>query len=319
MKKEQDRNLVVSGSTANDHLQKTGESYYSHFKNLPEKFTKSVLVDTLNLHRGGTGANIAYTFALLGEHPLLLTAVGSEDREYIERLRQLGVRTERVHFSKTAHTARYTGTVDTDGNTVASFYSGAMLESETLSLVFLEGQTPFVILSPHHPAMMHQQIHESERFGYRLCFDPGQQVSNGSTEMLRDGVRACEVLILNDHELGMVAERLETTPEAIRAQVPLVITTLGAEGSRIDGRDVTPLLIPVAKPHEVVDPTGAGDAYRAGFFTGYLRGFDLETAGKMGAVAAAYAVEHDGGQEHSFTPMEFVKRYRENFGETIEL
>ncbi len=195
---------------------------------------------------------------------------------------------------------------------MATFLIGAMGDSESLTLLPWKSKKVFAIIAPHDPKMMQQQIEECIAHQIPYCFDFGQQVNNSNLEMIRKGALNTAVLIANDYEMQTLAQRIGITSEELKLIVPLYITTYGKEGAVIEGIKVSqPIHIPAAPVAKVVDPTGAGDAWRAGFFAGLAQGKSIEEAGYMGAVTAAYAVEHKGGQEHVFTADEFATRLAE--------
>jgi adenosine kinase len=165
---------------------------------------------------------------------------------------------------------------------------------------------------------MSRQVSECREFGLKLVYDPGQQVSSPDTE-LQAGVEAAEILFVNDYELSLLCERLRTNPEKLKAAVPLVITTLGIEGSLIEGQRLKePIKIGIAQPSRVADPTGAGDAYRAGFLYGYLQQWELGDCGKLGAVMASFVVEQHGTQVQTSIAA-ITERYQATFNQEINL
>jgi len=313
MAKEAPR-LLVTGSIAKDSIYVVPGQLGDHLKGRSGKtISVSMLAREQHSRRGGTGANIAYSLAMLGEQPILIGSVGKEDSEYILYLNKLGVDTRNIHFSNLP-TASFTVFTDADNNQIGAFNGGAMGDSKKLNLIGFNAQSVFVIIAPHDPAQMYVQLQQCHKNRLHMCFDIGQQVINTDLKLLQLGLQITEVLILNDFEIDKLAERLGTTVAKIKAAVPLCITTKGKDGSVIEGSTVSgTIAVPAAPVTQVIDPTGAGDAYRAGFFAGYRRGMPLPICGKMGSVAAAYAVERIGGQEHSFNKQSFLQRYRQSF------
>jgi adenosine kinase len=278
----------------------------------------SVLLDKLEETRGGIAANIAHNIALLGEEPVILASVGPNAKQYVKDLAAEGINTKHIHASKLP-TASFTVMTDSDDNQVGGFYPGAMSASSSLTLKHWRGKDVVVCVSAHDPAGMKAQVAECQELGLSLVYDPGQQVSNSPAQDLKAGVGAAEVLIVNDYEFGVLTEKTELTPEAIKAKVPLVVTTLGKDGSVIEGAKVPqPIKIPIAKPAVLADPTGVGDAYRAGFLYGYLRQWQLPACGQLGAVVASFVIEHHGTQVQ-FSKQEIITRYQETFKEEITL
>lgn len=279
----------------------------------------SVFLKKMADTHGGVAANIAYTLALLGEKPILLGSVGTDAKGYMRRLRAKGVNTRFVHESQLP-TAAFNVITDVDDNQVGGFYPGAMFDSQSLSFVSWKGRNVFCVISPHDPTAMRRQVKECVRFNLPYFYDVGQQVSNLDGDDLAAGVKSAHLVIVNDYELAVLCEKAKINPSELKARVPVVITTLGKKGSVIEGKSVPkPIKIKSAKPTQVVDPTGAGDAYRAGFLYGFVRGFDLKVCGQMGAVAAVYAIEKHGTQEHVFTRGEFSKRYEATYSKQLEI
>ena len=277
----------------------------------------SMFLDKIVDKHGGVGANICYTLSLLGENPILLGSVGPDGEQYMAKLSKSGVDIEHVHRSEMP-TASFNVFTDSDHNQVGGFYPGAMSDSDKLSFEKWKNEDVFIVISPHDPSAMRRQVTECKKFGLRLFYDIGQQVINVPKKDLIDAINVAELLILNDYEFSMLAEITSKTTDEILKKIPVVVITKDKKGSVIAGKSVKRKIeVPIAHPSAVVDPTGAGDAYRAGFLMGYIRGFDLEICGKLGAVSSVYAVENHGTQEFTFTKAEFIKRYAENFKEKI--
>lgn len=311
--------LIVSGSIALDRIM----NFSGHYKDLihPDKLhvlSVSVLLDNLEQTEGGTGANIAYHAASLGDSPILLGCLGRDARDYLEKLQAAGINTGYVHVSDLP-TASFNGLTDADNNQVGGFYPGAMTDAASLTLERWSGQDVLVTIAAHDPAAMRTQAAQCQELGMRMLYDPGQQVSNLEGDDLKAGVAAAEIVIVNDYELGALAKKIGTAAEELKANTPLLITTLGEQGSVIEGNRVPePITIAAAKPSQVVDPTGAGDAYRAGFLYGYLRQWDLRVCGQLGATLASFIIEQHGTQ-HTIPKPLIMQRYNDNFKEEIKI
>jgi len=305
--------IVVTGSIAYDYLMSFPGKFTEHL--LPEhvqRVSLSFLVDSMDKRRGGCAPNIAYTLALLGERPRLMGTAGQDFGDYRRWLDAAGVDTSLVAEVPDKFTASFFCSTDVDNNQIASFYTGAMANAAELSFR-TAGDVRFTIISPNDPAAMTQYAEECRTLEIPFIFDPGQQCARMSGEALLDGLRGAAVLILNDYELELLKQKTGLDEEALIAHTGILVVTRGEHGSslmtasdRIDVEAVT--------PRAIVDPTGVGDAYRGGLMKGMVAGLDLRTSGRLGSVAAAYALEHLGGTSHSYTIEEFAARYEEHFG-----
>jgi adenosine kinase len=311
--------LILCGSVALDRIMNFEGSYKDLIR--PDKLhvlSVSVLLDKMEETRGGIAANIAHNLALLGDRPVLLASVGNDAADYLKDLAAEGVNIDHVHFSNLS-TSSFNVMTDSDDNQIGGFYPGAMSDSDILTLQPWQGTDALVCVSAYDPAAMRSLVAEAARYGLPLVYDPGQQTSNCPGEDLKAGAEAAEILIVNDYELGMLCEKAGLTPEQIKAKTPIVITTFGKEGSVIEGSKVPePVRIPIAKAVQVTDPTGAGDAYRAGFLYGYLRQWQLPACGRLGAVLASFVIEQHGTQIN-ISQEALAQRYRETFNEEITL
>ena len=277
----------------------------------------SIFLTSLQDSYGGVGANIAYSLALLGDRPVLLGSAGPDAHEYIQQLTVSGVDTRHIYHSQLP-TASFNVITDSEENQVGGFYPGAMFDSHTLSFKPWRSSGAIVVVSPHDPKAMRRQVTEARKWNLRLCYDVGQQVSNLEAADIAAGVDAAEILILNDYEISALASKINRSIDGVKAKVPVVVTTLGKGGSVIEGSSVNRAVhVAIARPTKVVDPTGAGDAYRSGFLYGLARGWDLAASARLGATVAVFAIEHQGTQGHKFTLAEVAARYRENFDQEL--
>lgn len=309
--------LVVCGSIAIDRIMNFNGRYADVIQ--PDKIhilSISLLLDKLENSPGGIGPNIAYSLAKLGDRPVLIGSVGHDGESYVKQLAASGIDTTNVHYSDLP-TASFNVITDSDGNQVGGFFQGAMSDSQAVSFKPWAGQDILAMVSPHNPAAMNRQVAECAELNLRLAYDPGQQVADDSVD-LAAGVNAAEILFVNDYELSVLCKKTGLSPAAIKQKIPLVVTTLGKAGSVIEGaQQEKPIEIGIA-PVESIDPTGAGDAYRAGFVYGYLRQWDLKKCGQLGATVASFIVEKHGTQQ-DFSLDEVKARYQQNFNEEVEL
>ena len=306
--------IVLTGSIAFDYLMKFPGYFQDHI--LPDRLeclSLSFLVESMVRQPGGIGPNIAYTLALLGERPRLFATAGEDFAEFKELLESRGVDTSGIKLFEGEFTASFFANTDLANSQIASFYPGAMAHAADMSLDELPGKRPdLVLISPNDPQAMVRYVRECKQSGIPYIYDPSQQIPRLSDEELKEGLDGSLALFVNKYELGMIQKRTGLSVQEIREGSQFSVVTLGEEGSIIYWREKE-LEIPIVAPNQITDPTGVGDAFRGGFLSGYARGWDLETCGRMGAVAAAFCLEQEGPQGHSFSPGEFVSRFRQHF------
>jgi adenosine kinase len=240
--------------------------------------------------------------------------VGQDFGEYRAWLEDHGVDTSLTCDELDLFTASLFVNTDRDGNQIASFYTGAMARARNLSIHDLDaGQVDLVTISPNDPEAMIKYPAECQELGIPYLYDPSQQIIRLSGEDLRAGLKGCNLLVVNEYEFEMLREKTGLSAETIRsAPARACVVTLGAEGTRIwAGGDVYD--IPIVSPERVDDPTGVGDAFRAGLIKGLAMDLPWDLAGRMGSLAATYALEQAGSQSHHYTTAEFVARFREHF------
>lgn len=306
-------NIVITGSIAYDYLMTFPGSFTDHI--LPEQLERislSFLVDGMERRRGGCAPNVAYTLALLGERPTIMATAGQDFGDYRQWLESHGVDTSLVRDVPGKFTASFFCNTDQKNNQIASFYTGAMADAGSLS--FTDAPRPdLVIISPNDPAAMVSYARECRALGIPFIYDPGQQCARSSADELRAGLEGAFVVIVNDYELELIRQKTGLSEDAILDTATALIVTRGEKGSTILLKGQR-LEIPVVPEERVIDPTGVGDSYRGGLLKGLAVGADWETCGRLGSVAATYALEHVGGQGHAFTWAEFKARYAAHFG-----
>jgi adenosine kinase len=305
-------NVIVTGSIAFDYLMNFPGRFVEHI--LPDQLDHlsiSFLVDEMRRQYGGTAPNIAYNLALLGERPRVMGTAGQDFGDYRAWLEQHGVDTSLVREESDLFTASFFVSTDLDGNQIASFYTGAMARARELSLI--DNEADLVTISPNDPEAMVKYPTECWELGIPYLYDPSQQIIRLSGEDLQAGLEGCDLLVVNEYEFGMLREKTGLSDEAIQsAPARACIVTLGEKGARIwaSGEIYD---IPAVPPKRLDDPTGVGDAFRAGLIKGLAMELPWELAGQMGALAATYTLEQPGPQSHSYTLPEFVARFREHF------
>lgn len=305
-------NIVVTGSIAYDYLMSFPGRFTEHF--LPEhmhRVSLSFLVDSMDKRRGGCAPNIAYTLALLGERPMLMATAGEDFGEYRQWLDAAGVDTTLVKQVDGKFTASFFCSTDEHNNQIASFYTGAMANAGELSFRAI-GDCGLAIVSPNDPGAMIQYAEECRTLGIRYIFDPGQQVARMSGDELKEGTLGASIVICNDYEYEILKQKSGLTESEILSQSEALIVTRGEHGSTI----ITPESrtdVSAVAPRRIVDPTGVGDAFRGGLMKGLAIGLGYAESAQIGSVAATYALEHLGGQSHSYGFSEFLQRYEEHF------
>jgi adenosine kinase len=306
-------NIIVTGSIAYDYLMSFPGSFTEHL--LPdhlERVSLSFLVDTMDKRRGGCAPNIAYTLALLGERPRLMGTAGQDFGEYRTWLEAAGVDTALVKEIEGKFTASFFCSTDRNGNQIASFYTGAMAHAAELS-IGRAGGCDLAMISPNDPAAMVQYAEECRAIGVPYIFDPSQQVARMGGDELRRGLSGAHIVISNDYEFKIIGEKTGLDEQALLELADVVVVTKGEKGASVMLRESV-IDIPAVPPARMADPTGVGDAFRGGFMKGLASGAGYDMCGRMGSVAAAYALEHVGGSSHHYTWPDFAARYEANFG-----
>jgi len=306
--------IICTGSIAYDYLM----SFPGHFKDhiIPDKLDSislSFLVDTMVRQKGGTAPNIAYTMALLGETPKLMGTVGEDFEDYRAWLDKQGVDTSLVKSIDSVFTASFFANTDLSNNQIASFYTGAMAHSKDLSLKKLKlTADDLVIISPNDPTAMKKYAAECTDMKVPYLYDPGQQVVRSEPQEIKEGILHAQSLFINEYEYELIQKHTGMSDEDIRYAVGYVVITCGDCGSDVWVKD-DHYHVESIEPDNIADPTGVGDAFRGGFVRGRRIGFDWQTCGQMGSLAATYCLEKRGTQNHRYTRVEFVQRYRKHF------
>ncbi|HOU11776.1 MAG TPA: carbohydrate kinase family protein [Anaerolineae bacterium] len=309
-------NIVITGSIAFDYLMSFPGDFMEHIK--PDKLNKlslSFLVDEMRKQYGGCAPNIAFTLALLGERPVVMGTAGQDFGDYRAWLEAHGVDTSGVRVIPDVFTASFFVSTDRRQNQIASFYTGAMAYARELSFHEMTMPVDITIISPNDPLAMQKYPAECKALGIPYIYDPSQQIVRLDGAALREGVEGADILIVNDYEYELLKDRTGMNDADICATVKrAVIITRGEKGSRIwaGGEEI---VVPVVPPQQVLDPTGVGDAYRAGLIKGLALGLPWRICGQIGALAATYVLETHGPQAHSYTLAAFGERYKTVFGE----
>lgn len=310
-------NIFVSGSMAYDRIMDFPGRFSEHI--LPEKIhilNVCFTVNSLLEKYGGTAGNIAYTLTLLGEKPTILATIGKDYESYFNWLKSNNISTEGIKIIKEEFTASAYITTDKADNQITGFNPGAMRYPSGYKFNNDDTQNSIGIISPGNLSDMMEHAEVFRQKGIKYICDPGQSLTQWDSKSLIDWIKGSMLLIANDYELELIMKITGLDKQGLLGMTKTMITTLGEKGSLISTSDGD-LTIPAALANNVIDPTGAGDAYRAGLIKGLVEGRNIETSAKMGAAAAAYAVENYGTQEHYFTYDDFAKKYLDNFGSPL--
>ena len=277
----------------------------------------SFLVNDLQIRRGGVAANICFGMGVLGGNPLLVAAVGSDFAEYKKWLETHGVNCEYVHVSKTAHTARFMCTTDQEQNQIASFYPGAMSESGELELTEIAKKIDglgLVLIGADDPDAMRKHTLACKALGVPFVADPSQQLPRLDGPQTIDVIDGATYLFNNEYEATLIEQRTGWSSDEVLQHVGVRITTLGKNGARITSRDGLDITVPVAQEKVIKDPTGVGDAFRAGFLMGLGWGLELQRCAEVGSLLATYVIETVGTQEFELDKNEFIERLGQAYG-----
>ena len=310
------KRALICGSVAFDTIMVFQDRFRNHI--LPDKIhmlNVSFLVPQMRREFGGCAGNIAYNLKLLGDVGVPMATVGRDFGLYAEWLEQNQIPTEHIRVIETEHTAQGFVTTDLDDNQIWAFHPGAMQQSQ-LNEVSAAADIGIGIVAPDGRDGMIQHAAQFAAAGIPFIFDPGQGLPMFSGEELRAFIGQATWVAVNDYEWQLVQEKTKLSAADIAGQVRALIVTRGAEGSviHVKGREI---VIPPARPDAVVDPTGCGDAYRAGLLHGLLHGLDWETTGRIASLMGAIKIGARGTQNHRFTAAEFAERYRASFGTAL--
>ena len=309
--------VLCTGSIAYDYILTFKGRFKDHI--LLDKthiLNLSFLVDDLQKRKGGVAGNYAYNLALLGYPAAVVATAGSDAAEYRDWLVAHGVDCRGLRLLEGEISATGFTTTDMDDNQLTGYYGGAMWKAAMLGLDDGPPNADAVIVGPNDPAAMKRLVRECRDRKVPFVFDPAHQLPMMDGADVTDGTDGAWIVIGNDYELELIQERTKRDMNRLLELAQVVVTTLGRHGSRITTRE-TSVDIPAAPARREIDPTGAGDAYRAGLVAGLLRGLDLDHAGRVASLAATYAVEHVGTIEHHYTQADFNARYKDSFGSDL--
>ena len=306
--------VYISGSLAYDRIMDFPGKFSDHI--LPDKIhilNVSFIVNGLSERFGGTAGNIAYNLGLLGEVPMIVAAAGKDFDRYDVWLEENGLPRSGIRIIPEEFTAGAYITTDLSDNQITGFNPGAMKHPSRYAFDGANQGNALAIVSPGCLEDMNVYSREFKTRAIPYIFDPGQSIPALSADEIIAMITGARMLISNDYELEMIRKTTGLDQKSILDKTPALVTTLGEKGSLVCTPEKETLL-PAVQARRVVDPTGAGDAYRAGLIKGMVMGKSLVDAARMGAVCASFAVAHQGTQSHRFTVEEFRERYRSAFG-----
>jgi adenosine kinase len=311
--------IAVTGSIATDHLMRFPGKFSEQL--LPDHLQKvslSFLVDDLVMHRGGVAGNMAFAIGVLGGDVALVGAVGADFDDYRSWLEAAGVDTESVLVSDSAYTARFVCTTDEAMAQIASFYPGAMSEARNISLADVVkrlGAPELVIVGANDPEAMFRHTEECRSLGLPFAADPSQQLARLSGEEIRKLIDGATYLFTNDYEWDLLLQKSGWTEAEVMNQIGLRVTTLGPKGVDLAGSDGTFIHVDVVPEKHQADPTGIGDAFRAGFLTGRSAGLSLERSAQLASLVAVLVFEAPGPQEWTWQFDDAIRRLTDAYGD----
>jgi adenosine kinase len=308
--------IAVTGSIATDHLMTFPGRFVDQL--MPDHLDKialSFLVDSLVIRRGGVAANIAFGLGCLGLRPLLVGTAGSDFGEYRGWLERHGVDTGQVRESVNHHTARFIGTTDVDMNQIASFYPGAMTEDRDIDLAELAGQVDLVLIGASDPDAMLAFTKQCVQNQIPFAADTSWQLARLDGEQVGSLIAGADFLFCNEYEATLTQHKTGWTAADLSDRVGVRVTTLGSCGARVDRAGYPPVVVPAVPGVKPKEPTGAGDAFRAGFLAATSWGLSLERAAQLGNIVAVHALETTGTQEYQMERSALIERFSAAYGD----
>ncbi|MCX5261991.1 carbohydrate kinase family protein [Streptomyces canus] len=310
--------IAVSGSIATDHLMVfPGRFREQLLTGSLDRVSLSFLADRLDVREGGVAANIAFGLGRLGLRPVLVGAVGADFVDRGRRLAECGVDTGSVRVCGSLHTARFICTTDLDQNQIATFYAGAMAEASLIDLAAVHGRTgglDLVLVGADDPAAMLRHTATAHRLGISVAADPSQQLARLTSRQTRDLVAGASLLFTNEYERALLLERTGWSQEEVLDRVGAWLVTRGADGVLVHSADGTRSAVPAVPARTVADPTGVGDAFRAGFLAAWCRGLSYERASQLGCALATAVLGSVGTQEYAFVWTELLASIEDAYG-----
>jgi adenosine kinase len=308
--------IAVTGSIATDHLMTFPGKFTDQLvADKLDKVALSFLVDDLQIRRGGVAANIAFGLACLGLRPLLIGSVGPDFDEYRGWLDRHGVDTSGIRESQLHHTARFVATTDLVGNQIGSFYPGAMGEDSQIKLAPVTEGCDLVLVGASDPDAMLSFTTQCRELGLPFAADTSWQLARLDGPQVHDLVDGGAYLFSNEYEGALIEQKTGWTPDQVLDHVAIRVTTLGADGARVERRGEPPIHVPGIADASMAEPSGAGDAFRSGFLAATAWGLSLERAAQLGNLLAVHALETVGTQEYDLKAPQLAERCATAYGE----
>lgn len=309
--------LIITGTIAHDYIMDFPGLFSEHvLADKVHNINLSFIVNKFARRRGGTAGNVSYNLGLLDTQHILFSAVGRDFDEYKKSFKKLGIDTKYILTDKTNYSATGFAVTDKEDNQIWGYFYGAADKIPELQLKKVAKKGDLVLIGPSGAKGSMSFVRQCIALGLPYMFDPGFILTQVDNVDLRIGVENASYIVGNDYEINLIQSRIENFRSLVKNKI--VITTFGKKGALIekDGKNIP---ISPVKVKDITDPTGAGDAWRAGFLAGICRNFDLQTCGQLGSVISSYAISCYGTQEHKFTKRQFTKRYKDEYNKQIEL
>ncbi|MBI4653050.1 carbohydrate kinase family protein [Candidatus Kuenenbacteria bacterium] len=302
--------ILIVGSLAYDYVMDFPDSFRNHI--MPEQLhilNVSFVVDKMKKNFGGCAGNIAYNIKLLGGDPIIFSCLGADAQDYLAHFKKYKIKNKYIKISQRDSTASAYIITDKDDNQISAFYGNVLNEIINKNINGIKEKIKLVLISPINKNVMLKYAKECDENNIPFVFDPGQRITEFNKNKLQEMISKAKFIIGNDYEIKLMEQKTEWNISDMLNKEKIIIITLGEKGSIIMTQNET-IKINSYLPKKIEDPTGAGDAYRAGFFTAYIEGKDLKTCGKYASIVASYAIEHYGTQNHFFTREEIEEKLR---------
>lgn len=309
--------LIITGTVAHDYIMDFPGLFSDHIlADKAHNINLSFIVNKFARRRGGTAGNVSYNLGLLDTRHILFSTAGQDFNEYKAKFTKLGIDTKNILIDRNNYTATGFAVTDKSDNQIWGYFYGAADKIPQLKLKKVAKAGDLILIGPSGAKGSMSFVSQCINLNLSYMFDPGFILTQINNAQLREGVEHASYVVGNDYEINLIQSRIEDFTALVKDKI--VITTFGKKGALIE-QGAKKIQVNPVKVKDITDPTGAGDAWRAGFLAGISRNFDLQTCGQLGSVTASYAIGLYGTQEHKFTKSQFTKRYQDAYNKTIEL